>query len=255
VAEVWQSQFSVLADHGYRVWAPNQRGYGRTTRFPHVRDYAVECLMDDVAALIDVAGARRVLLLGHDWGAIVAWCFAARALRPLEGLVIINVPHPVCFARALRRPGQLMGSWYAGLFQIPWLPEYLLSRRGARAITQAMLRTSTAPDRFPRGLLKATRENAVQPGALRAMIHWYRAFIRGGGLRRQLRQGFPIIDIPTLMLWGENDPFLARYTTYGTAEFVSNLRLHYLPGVSHWVQQDATAECNRLIAEFIERLE
>ena len=255
VAEVWQPQFSVLVEHGYRVWAPTQRGYGRTTRFPHIRDYAIEHLMDDVAALIDAAGVSRVLLLGHDWGALVAWCFAARALRRLEGLVIINVPHPVCFARALRRPGQLMRSWYAGFFQIPWVPEYLLSRRGARAISEAMLRTSTSPDRFPSELLNATRENAAQPGTLRAMIHWYRAFIRGGGLRRQLDQGFPVIDVPTLMLWGEKDPFLSRYTTYGTDDFVSNLSLHYLPGVSHWVQQDATAECNRLIAEFVEHQE
>ena len=86
------------------------------------------------------------------------------------------------------------------------------------------------------------------------MIHWYRAFIRGGGLRRQLRLGFPIIDTPTLMLWGEKDPFLARYTTYGTAQLVSQLALHYLPGVSHWVQQDATMECNRLISDFLRRL-
>jgi pimeloyl-ACP methyl ester carboxylesterase len=254
VADIWRPQFPVLCERGYRVWAPNQRGYGATTRPGHMQDYAIEHLMEDVASLIDVSGARSVVLLGHDWGALVAWCFAARALRPLEGLVIINVPHPACFARALRRPDQILRSWYAGFFQIPWLPEYLLSRRGARSVSASMLHTSTAPEHFPRDLLEATRRNAAQPGALRAMIHWYRAFLRGGGFRRQLRQGFPRIDVPTLMLWGEDDPFLARHTTHGTNEFVSQLALHYLPGVSHWVQQDATAECNGRIGDFLEHL-
>lgn len=254
VAQVWLPQFTVLTVLGYRVWAPNQRGYARSTRPPATEDYAIEHLMQDVAALIDASGARSVVLLGHDWGALVAWCFAARGLRRLDGLVIINVPHPACFARALRRPGQLVRSWYVGFFQIPWLPEFLLSRRGARAVSDAMLHTSTAPDRFPPELLEATRRNAAAPGALRAMIDWYRAFLRGGGLRRQLALGFPVIEVPTLMLWGEKDPFLARYTTEGTSEFVSRLTLHYLPGVSHWVQQDATLECNRLLAAFLENL-
>ena len=115
-----------------------------------------------------------------------------------------------------------------------------------------MLRTSTAPDRFPRDLLDATQANAAQPGALRAMLHWYRAYMRGGGLRRQLRQGFPVIEVPTLMLWGEKDTALAKFTTYQTSEFVRHLTLHYLPGVSHWVQQDATERCNEELRQFLQ---
>ena len=106
---------------------------------------------------------------------------------------------------------------------------------------------------FPRDLIEATQANAAQPGALRAMIHWYRAFLRGGGLRRQLRQGFPVIEVPTLLIWGEEDPFLAKYTTDGTEEFVRDLRRRFLPGVSHWVQQDATEECNAALREFLKR--
>ena len=251
VAGSWSEQMPVLAAMGFRVWAPNQRGYGRSSRPSRVEDYAIERLMDDVAGLIDASGARRVVLLGHDWGAIVAWCFATRRLRGLEKLVIINVPHPVCFARALRRPGQMLRSWYAGFFQIPRLPEWLLSRNHARGVAEMMLRTSTDRVHFPQDLLQATRANAAQPGALRAMINWYRAFLRGGGLRRQLRLGFPPIDVPTLMLWGEKDTALAKHTTYGTGEFVRNLDLRYLPGVSHWVQQDATEVCNAALQEFL----
>ena len=248
----WAEQMPVLASLGYRVWAPNQRGYGRTSRPGRMQDYAIEHLVEDVAGLIDASGAREVVLLAHDWGALVAWTFAARHVRPLRKLVIINVPHPVLFARALRRnPEQMLRSWYAGFFQIPRLPEWLLSRRGAQPVAEMILRTSTAPATFPRNLLEATRANAAQPGALTAMLHWYRAFLRGGGLGRQLRLGYPPIEVPTLLVWGEEDTALAKSITYRTEAFAPQLTKVYLPGVSHWVQQDATAVCNSALREFL----
>ncbi len=276
VAESWQNQMRLLASMGYRVWAPNQRGYGRSFRPPRMRDYAIEELMADTAGLIDAAGERwlratapdgksdgrsrrpeersgqKVVLLGHDWGAIVAWCFATRQARPLDRLVIVNVPHPACFARALRRhPRQLLRSWYALVFQLPGVPEWWLGRGGARAIPATMLGSSTAPDRFPSDLLEASRRNAAEPGALRAMIDWYRAWLRGGGMRRQMRLGWPVIEVPVLMLWGEEDRFLDLSTTHGTEQFARDLRLHRLPGVSHWVQQDAPEACAAELRKFL----
>ncbi len=252
IALSWREQMFALARAGWRVWAPNQRGYGRTTRPEGVEAYAIEHLMADVAALIDASGAEEVALLGHDWGGIVAWCFAARRIRPLAKLAILNVPHPVCFLRAVRgRPGQMLRSWYVLLFQIPGLSEFLLSRAGAAPVGHILLRTSTRPGEFPRDLVEATRANAAQPGALRAMLHWYRAFLRGGGLRRQLRLGFPVIEVPTLLLWGEKDVALAKYTTEGTGAFVRDLRMEFLSGVSHWVQQDAPEASSRLLVEFL----
>lgn len=251
VALSWREQMPMLAEMGYRVWAPNQRGYGRSSRPPHMRDYAIESLMADVAGLIDASGARRVVLIGHDWGGIVGWCFATRRVRPIERMVILNVPHPVCLARSLRRPGQMLRSWYAAAFQLPWLPERVLARRGARGVAEAMLRSSTAPERFPRDLLEATRLNAAEPGALKAMIDWYRAFLRGGGMRRQLGLGFPPIEAPTLLLWGEEDRFLAKHTTDGTDEFARRLTVRFLHGVSHWVQQDGTEQCNEALRSFL----
>ena len=94
-AHSWRFQMQPLADLGYRVWAPNLRGYGRSSRPPRIRDYAIEALLDDVAGLIDASGAREVVLLGHDWGAVIAWYFAMHRVRPLSRLVIMNVPHPV----------------------------------------------------------------------------------------------------------------------------------------------------------------
>ena len=93
--------------------------------------------------------------------------------------------------------------------------------------------------------------NAAQPGALRAMIHWYRAFVRGGGLKRQRALGWPKITAPTLLLWGDQDRFLAAYTTDGTEAFVEDLTLQFLPGISHWVQQDAPEATNAALRRFL----
>jgi len=118
----WRFQMPLLARLGYRVWAPDLRGYGETERPPGVERYAIESLMDDVAGLIDASGARQVLLMAHDWGAIIAWYFAMRRLRPLEKLVILNVPHPGASAKVFRTWKQLRRSWYALFFQLPRLP-------------------------------------------------------------------------------------------------------------------------------------
>ena len=208
--------------------------------------------MDDVAALIDASGgATGTVLIAHDWGALVAWCFATRQLRPLRALAIINVPHPVPFVRALRRPSQMLRSWYVLFFQLPWLPEWLLSRKGGVAVRQMILRTSTSPATFPQELLATCAANATQPGAARAMVNWYRAFIRGGGLRRQLRRGFPPIGVPVLLLWGMRDTALSYATTHGTEEFAPRLTRCDLPEVSHWAQQDATDACNAALTRFL----
>jgi pimeloyl-ACP methyl ester carboxylesterase len=247
----WRHQIPLLVDLGYRVWAPNLRGYGRTTRPLEVEAYAIEHLLDDVAGLIDASGAREVTVIGHDWGAAIAWLFAMHRVRPLERLVILNVPHPALFGRALRASWrQRARSWYAVFFQIPWLPERLLGRGRARPIAALFARRTSGSRRIPRDVLDAYRANASEPGALRAMLAWYRAAARGG-FARMVRRGFPTIEVPTLMLWGENDVALGKETTYGTHRYVRDLRLHYLPGASHWVQQDAPERVNAELRDFL----
>ncbi len=207
--------------------------------------------MEDVAGLIDASGCRSTLLLAHDWGAIIAWYFAMRQLRPLERLVIMNVPHPAVMARALRTPRQLARSWYAFFFQLPRLPEALLRARRYRAIDDAFRGMAVDQRRFPDAVLRVYRENAARSGALTAMINYYRALIRGGGARRQRQLGYPRIDTPTLMIWGEHDVALGKETTYGTDVFVSNLTLRYLPNVSHWVQQEAPETVNAMLEAWL----
>lgn len=247
----WRHQLPLLARLGYRAWAPDLRGYGETDRPARVRDYALEALLEDVAGLVDASGARSAMLVAHDWGALIAWYFAMRRVRPLERLVIMNVPHPALAERALLGFEQLRRSWYIFFFQIPQLPERLISARECRRVGEVFRRTCVDRSRFPDEVLAVFREAAARPGAPRAMVNYYRALVRGGGAWRQRRLGYPEIDTPTLMLWGEEDVALSKATTYGTDRFVRDLTLRYLPKVSHWVQQDAPEAVNEMLEAWL----
>ena len=246
----WRFQIPLLAKLGYRVWAPDLRGYGESDRPAGVEAYAVEHLLDDVAGLIDASGARQITLLAHDWGAIIAWYFAMRKQRALERLVIMNVPHPAPASRELRRPRQMLRSWYALFFQIPWLPEALLGARGCRGVGQALRQGVSNPEHMDEAALAVFREAASRPGALTAMINYYRALLRGGG-RRQLELGNPVIETPTLMIWGEQDLALTVETTLGTEAYVRDLTLRYLPHASHFVQQDDPETVNTALEAWL----
>jgi pimeloyl-ACP methyl ester carboxylesterase len=242
----WRHQLPLLARLGYRVWAPDLRGYGTTDRPSRMADYAVETLLEDVAGLVDAAGAKSTTLVAHDWGGILAWLFAMRRTRPLERLVVMNLPHPGAAAPAFRTLRQLRRSWYVAFFQIPWLPERLLALGAARVI-EAMRSGAAHPENFPDEALAVFREAVQRPGAAKAMLDYYRALVRGGGLRRQRALGWPVIDVPTLLIWGENDIALCKETSFGTDRFVSDLSVRYLPGISHFVQQDAPDLVNALL--------
>ena len=245
----WRYQMPLLAKLGYTVWAPNMRGYGKTSRPPAIADYHIDHLVADTAALIDAAGAKNTLLMAHDWGAIVAWQFAIRKTRPLDRLVIMNVPHPACFDRELRTWAQRKKSWYVFFFQIPWLPERILSARKAEAVGRAFLDMAVDKTRFPATVTDVYRRNAIEPGALRAMINYYRAAVRAGSAAMNPQPG--TVDVPTLMIWGLEDTALGKATTEGTDAYVPNLTMRYLPGVSHWVQQEAPEKVNAMIEAWL----
>ena len=239
----WRHQMPVLAALGFRAWAVNQRGYGRSSRPGRVADYVIAELLDDVAALIDASGARSVALIGHDWGAMVAWHFAAARLRPLERLVVMNVPHPLCFRAALRRWRQARKSWYIAFFQVPGVPERLLAAQGGAAV-----RRMFAGLALPEEVMAVYAGQVAEPGAATAMLNWYRAArLRDPRTPDMTR----VIEVPTLLVWGEDDVALDLICLEGTERYVRDLTLKRLPGVSHWVQQDAPEVVNGLLREFL----
>lgn len=247
----WRHQMPLLARLGYRVWAPNLRGYGATDSPREVSAYKTRTLVQDVASLIKAANPRETVLIAHDWGAALAWSLAMDQPQLIDRLVILNLPHPACFARELRRPVQFVKSWYMFFFQLPWLPEFLLGRRQGRATSELIRKTSRNPARFPGEALEIYRANASRPGGLTAMINWYRALFRGGDLRRFLARDIPTIDIPTLFLWGDADVALSLRTTRGTEQYVSDLTFRVLPGVSHWIHQEAPEAVNAMLEAWL----
>lgn len=247
----WRFQMPMLADLGYWVWAPNLRGYGGTDKPQGVSAYSLENLTADIAGLIDASGAREVVLISHDWGGILAWYFAIRQIRPLQRLVVCNAPHPQAMQNQ-RSWQQLRRSWYVFFFQIPGLAEHMLGRNAGAAMARIMRDSALDKTNFPDEVGEVYRANAMQPEALTAMINYYRALVRGGGAQRQRALGYPLIEVPTLMVWGEDDSALGKETTYGTEDYVRNLTIRYLPRVSHWVQQEAPEATNAMIAAFLQ---
>jgi pimeloyl-ACP methyl ester carboxylesterase len=244
----WRHQISLLVEMGYKVWAPNLRGYGGSSKPEGVVSYQLNILVQDVAALIDASGAEEVTLIAHDWGAIIAWHFAILKIRPLTRLVIMNVPHPKCAQRELKHWHQLKKSWYIFFFQLPRIPEWLLGRNGAERIKRAFSRMAVDQTRFPEEDLQLYADAASRPGALRSMINYYRALLRTKDVRET---GDGMVNIPTLMIWGEEDSAIDIRCTDGTQQWVPDLELRRLPGVSHWVQQEAPEKVNSILREWL----
>ncbi|WP_353200372.1 alpha/beta hydrolase [Sandarakinorhabdus sp.] len=235
----WRYQLPVLADAGWRTVAPDLRGYGGSSRPSGKAAYHIDHLVDDVAAMFDALGARRKLLVAHDWGAAIAWVVAMRRAVPLDGLIIMNVPHPTVFGELIAHYWpQRLKSWYVAFFQIPSLPEFLLRQRRAEAIANAFLNMAVNKAMFPPEVLEVYRQNALQPGALTAMINYYRANL---GLLDEVAAQ---ITVPTLMLWGEEDKALDLKLTENYGRHVRDFTLQRFPNVSHWVQQEAPDAVN-----------
>lgn len=246
----WRHQIPMLAELGYRVWAPDLRGYGDSDRPTSIASYAMPELVGDVAALVQASGAREVVLIAHDWGANIAWHAVAQRACQIDRFVPMNMPHPTLMRRALLRPGrQMLRSSYVYLFQIPGLADRRLAADGAQAVRAAFMSMTTQPARYPRELLDLYAESALEPGAIPAMLAYYRATFRDrGALRSQL----PMIEIPTLLLWGEEDTALGKELTYATSDHVRDLTTRYVTNASHWVQQDQPQIVNAMLRAWLE---
>ena len=245
----WRHQLPALAALGWRAVAPDLRGYGGSTRPPNRDAYALDHLVEDAAAIFDALGAKRRLLIGHDWGAVIAWSFAIHRTRPLVGLIAMNVPHPDVFRRVLRTSWrQRARSWYVIFFQLPRLPEAALTAGRAKMVARIFTGMARNPAAFPPEVLERYRRNASEPGAMTAMVNFYRAnrhlFLRDGPS--------PAIATPTLLIWGEHDTALGLELTEGYEGLVEDFTLVRLPEASHWVQQDAPEAVNAAMRRWLE---
>lgn len=247
----WRYQLPLMADLGYTAWAPDLRGYGKSDCPPEMADYAMPKLLDDVTGLIDAARQRGitgpVTIIAHDWGAVIGWRYVLSAPRPVAAFIVMNLPHPKKFAAGLKTLKQFKKSWYVFFFQVPRLPEFMLGRRRAAAIGKLFSDMAIDKSRFPAAVLDVYRNNAAQPGRLTAMLNYYRAALR----LPPPRPPSVMLEVPTLMIWGEADSALGKELTYGTGALVSDFTLHYLPNVSHWVQQEAPEQVNRLMTDWL----
>ena len=246
----WRHQIAPLAEAGYRVLIPDQRGYNRSDAPAEIAAYDLDLLTADITRLIDAAGRDRAHVVGHDWGAMVAWTLAMSRPERVRRLGILNVPHPRVFRRTLRtNPAQLLRSTYALFFQLPQVPEWLLGRNDGQGLAW-MLRASSRRDTFSEADLAAYRQAWRRPGRLRGMLNWYRA-----AFRRALRGGAADASItaPTLVLWGARDVALSRRMAAPSADLCRNGRLVMLDDATHWVQHDAPNTVTHLLLDHLER--
>lgn len=247
----WRYQLPMLAALGYTAWAPNLRGYKGTTRPKGARNYVMDILVEDVRALIAASGKKDVTLIAHDWGGAIAWAYLLQQAGPIDKFIVMNLPHPKLMKARLQGPRQLLRSWYIFFFQIPWLPEFILRRANARAIGKTFTSMAVDKSMFPPDTIEHFTKPAREPGALTAMLNYYRGLVRHG-LKQELYTALDNrVSVPTLMIWGEQDTVLDITTTYGTADLVDDLTLRYLPNVSHWVQQESPLVVNTIMAAWL----
>lgn len=243
----WIKQIAPLADVGWRVIVPDQRGYNLSEAPKSVSAYSMEHLMGDVVGLLDHLAIERVSLVGHDWGAAVAWSTALRHPERIKKLAILNVPHPAVMARFLSRsPRQMLKSWYIAFFQIPRLADWLLAWRDF-AGALAMLKSSGKPTTFSPQDLEEYCRAYQNSGGLTGMINWYRALAR----YRPSQPAEIRLKMPVLILWGEKDIALSKAMAQASLELCDQGKLIYFPQATHWVQHDEAEAVNRHLIEFL----
>jgi len=245
----WRHQIPALVEAGFRVIAPDMRGYNLSDKPPGVRAYRVELLARDVERLMLACGERTATVVGHDWGAIVAWFAAMRYPRCVGRLVILNVPHPARFIDGLLSPQQLLRSSYVFFFQIPRLPEEVI-RAGDFALLRSVLRSDPVrPGTFTAEDINRYVEAIARPGALTATLNYYRALLRNA---RETQALLERIEAPVLVIWGQKDRALSRWLADPPLLWVPNLlSVERLPEASHWVAEDRPQDVNTLLLDFL----
>ncbi|MBC7882777.1 MAG: alpha/beta hydrolase [Anaerolineae bacterium] len=247
----WRHQIPVMAQNFYTV-APDLRGYNLTDK--PTAGYDLNTLVDDIFALMKALEKETVTLVAHDWGGAIAWAFAYRYPQCLDKLVVLNCPHPARLAEELRgNPQQLLMSWYFFFFQLPWLPETLIRADDYAFIEKAFRAPQIRPGTFSYEDIVKYKQAIAQPGALTAAINYYRNALNLGQLDSLSdRYSGSKIKSPTMLIWGVEDFALSLALTRNMKRFFDGeFRLELIAECSHWTQQEAPEEVNKLLQEFL----
>jgi pimeloyl-ACP methyl ester carboxylesterase len=257
----WRHQIPELSKT-FRVIAPDLRGYNKSDKPEGVENYTTSLLVQDISGLIDALGETKAIIVGHDWGGAIAWNLAMTAPEKVSKLVIINCPHPVPLLEAFwsMRFQQLQKSWYVFFFQIPKVPEEILSRNNCQFLQKMVLSSLSHKKAFNEQDVQLYVEAWSQPGALTASINYYRAnwnLAKILSMPKDYQTGlikrFPKIKCPTLVIWGENDVALDKSLTVGLKEYIENsFEIRYFPDYGHWIHNEAPDVVNKILLSFVE---
>ena len=243
----WRKQIPALVNAGCRVIVPDQRGYNLSDKSKDKKDYGVPTLVDDVLGLIKALDYEKVNLVGHDWGAVIAWALAISHPEKLHRLTIMNVPHPAVMRRFLRRDfEQMRRSWYVGFFQIPWLPEKIFAANNFREMVRGVQGTAKKGS-FTDVDIEKYKEAWSQPGALTGMLNSYRAIVQHPPkVPEDVR-----VKVRTLMMWGMKDFALSHRMARPSMDYCDDGNLILFPESTHWVHLDAAEEVNHYLIDFL----
>ncbi|MEA5504280.1 alpha/beta hydrolase [Halotia wernerae UHCC 0503] len=242
----WRHQIPEFAQY-FKVVALDLRGYNDSDKPKEQSAYVMDEFVKDVKGVIEGLGYDKCILVGHDWGGAIAWSFAYAHPEMVERLIILNLPHPAKLTQGLYTPQQLLRSWYIFLFQLPWLPELLLQFLDFKAIKTVIQGTAVNKNAFTQVDLDTYKNAAAKPGAMTAMLNYYRNIFQAFMSNRD----WSILNVPTLMIWGKNDTALGKELTYGTATYVRDLKIKYIHSCGHWVQQEQPELVNQYIRNFL----
>ncbi len=243
----WKNQIGPLVDQGYRVVVPDQRGYNLSDKPEEIEQYTVDLLRDDIVGLIEHFGRERAVLIGHDWGGAVAWHVASTKPQFVEKLIAINIPHPKAMAHVLvKNPMQWVKSSYMAFFQLPDLPEKTLAADYFKTMVNSLVSTSR-PGTFSEQELEEYKVAWDQPGALTAMLNWYRALRQGSLMQTPNHQ----ITVPVRIVWGVGDQFLSTMLAKESLKFCEDGELVLVGEATHWVHHEQPYILNMLIERFL----
>ena len=244
----WRKQIPALAQAGFRVVVPDQRGYNRSDKPRGIRPYRIDTLTQDIANLIQHFGRETAVIIAHDWGGGVAWQFAADCPQMVDKLIVMNAPHPKAMGREFAKGWeQRLKSWYMLFFQIPWLPEFLFTLDPRQTAKRTFQEMTIQPNAFSDDEVQMMAVAMSQSRAMTSMINWYRA------LRYPPANKANHIPAPTLLIWGEQDFALSKSLTYDLEKWVPNIQRQYIPDSGHWVQNEAPEAVNHAMLTFLQR--